>query len=177
MTLPPPFIEGSTNINAIIETPKGSRNKYVFDENTHFFKLKKALPAGMVFPFDFGFIPSTIAEDGDPMDILVLTDAATYPGCLVECQLLGVIKVEQKTSGKLVRNDRVIAVQLDSRLYSSVNHLDELPEGLVKEIVNFFASYKQVSDEMFNYLGNDGPKVALDLIHDCIRANEKEQGA
>ncbi len=169
MKLPQPFIEGTDDINAIVETPKGSRNKYAYDESTDLIKLKKALPAGMVFPFDFGFIPFTIAEDDDPMDILVLTDAPTFPGCLVESKVLGIIKVEQDHDGEKVRNDRVIAVQLDSRLYSSANNIDELPEGLVKEIVNFFASYKQVSGDAFSSLGNDGPEVAVRLIRESIK--------
>jgi inorganic pyrophosphatase len=170
MKLPQPFIDGTDNINAIVETPKGSRNKYAYDEKTDLIKLKKALPAGMVFPFDFGFIPSTVAEDGDPMDILVLTDAPTFPGCLVESKVLGIIKVEQEEDGEKVRNDRVIAVQLQSRMYSSANNIDDLPEGLVKEIVNFFASYNQLSEDLFNPLGNDGPEVAIKLIHDSIKS-------
>ena len=169
MKLPQPFVEGTNNINAIVETPKGSRNKYAYDEETDLIKLKRALPAGMVFPFDFGFIPSTIAEDGDPMDILILTDAPTFPGCLVESKVLGIIKVEQEEDGEKVRNDRVIAVQLHSRMYSSANNIDDLPEGLIKEIVNFFASYNQVSDDVFDPLGNEGPEVAIKLIHDSIR--------
>jgi len=169
MKIPPPFIEGTDHINAIVETPKGSRNKYTYEPEIDAVKLKKALPAGMVFPFDFGFIPSTIADDGDPMDILVLTDAPTFPGCLVECKVLGIIKVEQEEDGKKVRNDRVIAVQLDSRMYSSAGNIDDLPEGLIKEIVNFFASYNQVSEDLFNPLGNEGPDVAIQLIHHCIK--------
>ncbi|MEJ7679937.1 MAG: inorganic diphosphatase [Segetibacter sp.] len=169
MKLPPPFIEGTDNINAIVETPKGSRNKYAYEEKSDMVKLKKALPAGMVFPFDFGFIPSTIAEDGDPMDILVLTDAPTFPGCLVECKVLGIIKVEQEEDGEKVRNDRVIAVQLDSRMYSSANNIDDLPAGLIKEIINFFASYNQLSEDVFNPLGNDGPEIAIKLIHNSIK--------
>lgn len=169
MILPQPFIEGSDCINAIVETPKGSRNKYVYDEQMDIIKLKKALPAGMMFPFDFGFIPSTIADDGDPMDVLVLTDAPTFPGCLVESKILGIIKVEQEEKGENVRNDRIIAVQLSSRLYSSANHIEDLPEGLIKEIVNFFASYNQVSEDVFKHLGNDGPEVAIKLIKDSIK--------
>jgi inorganic pyrophosphatase len=175
MKLPQPFIDGTDIINAVVETPKGSRNKYVYHEETDTIKLKKALPAGMVFPFDFGFIPSTIAEDGDPMDILVLTDAPTFPGCLVECRVLGIIKVEQEKEGQRVRNDRVIAVQTDTRQYSSVNNIDDLPEGLVKEIINFFASYNNVSEDMFHPLGNDGSDVAIKLIHRCIK-NSLGQG-
>ncbi len=169
MKLPQPFIEGTDNINAIVETPKGSRNKYVYDEESDIIKLKKALPAGMVFPFDFGFIPSTIAEDGDPMDILVLTDASTFPGCLVESKVLGIIKVEQEKHGEKVRNDRVIAVQLDSRLYSAANNIDDLPEGLVNEIINFFSSYNDASEDVFKPLGTDGPDAAIKLIKDSIK--------
>ena len=173
MKLPEPFIPGTENINAIVETPKGSRNKYAYDEDTDMMKLKKALPAGMVFPFDFGFIPCTIAEDGDPMDVLVLTDAPTFPGCLVEAKVLGIIKVEQEEDGERVRNDRVIAVQLQSRLYSSANNIDDLPAGLVNEIVNFFASYNNLSEDLFNPLGNDGPDVAIKLIHHSIKSASK----
>lgn len=169
MKLPPPFIKETEDINAIIETPKGSRNKYAYDEEADSIKLKKALPAGMVFPFDFGFIPSSIAEDGDPMDILVLTDAPTFPGCLVESKVLGIIKVEQEEDGEKVRNDRVIAVQLDSRMYASANNIDELPDGLVKEIINFFASYNNLSEDVFNPLGNGGPDVAIALIKKSIK--------
>ncbi len=176
MKLPPPFIEETENINAIVETPKGSRNKYAYDEKTDSIKLKKALPAGMVFPFDFGFIPSTIAEDGDPMDILVLTDAPTFPGCLVECKVLGIIKVEQEKKGEKVRNDRVIAVQTDSRMYSSANNINDLPNGLIKEIVNFFASYNNVSDDVFDPLGNEGPDVAIRLIQKSIKKASENRG-
>jgi inorganic pyrophosphatase len=172
MKLPQPFLDNTNNINAIVETPKGSRNKYAYDEKSDIIKLKKALPAGMVFPFDFGFIPSTIAEDGDPMDILVLTDAPTFPGCLVECKVLGIVKVEQEEEGEKVRNDRVIAVHLNTRMYSSANDINDLPEGLVKEIVNFFESYNKVSEDLFNALGNGGPEEAIKLIQDSIKKAE-----
>ena len=168
MNVPQPFVEGSNTINAIIETPKGSRNKYVYDEEKDLFTLKKALPAGLMFPFEFGFIPHTLAADGDPMDILVLTDAPTFPGCLVECRILGIIKVEQVKKGETVRNDRVIGVQIDSRTYASANTLDELEEGLVNEIVNFFASYNNASDDVFTPLGNAGPEEATRLIQKSI---------
>ncbi|MDB5192983.1 MAG: Inorganic diphosphatase [Segetibacter sp.] len=173
MKLPSTFIEGSDALNALIETPKGSRNKYVYDEDTGGFKLKKALPAGMVFPFDFGFIPYTIAEDGDPLDILVLTDAPTFPGCIIEVNIIGIIKVQQEKKGKNFRNDRVIGVQVDSRLYGSVEKLADLEDGLLKEIIHFFASYNQVSEDQFIPLGNDGSKEALRIIRESIKKAEE----
>jgi len=175
MKVPSPFIKGSKEVNAVIETPKGSRNKYVYDEETGGYKLKKALPAGMVFPFDFGFIPATKAEDGDPMDILVLTDAPTFSGCIVECKVIGIIKVQQEKKGQDVRNDRVIAVQLDSRQYASVERLRDLEEGLLKEIIHFFASYNNITEDKFIPLGNDGAAEAIRLIEESIQtANGQE---
>lgn len=174
MKVPSPFIENSQNINAVIETPQGSRNKYVYDEATGGYKLKRALPAGLIFPFDFGFIPSTIAEDGDPMDVLVLTDAPTFSGCIVECKVIGIIKVEQEKHGHDVRNDRVIAVQLQSREYASVEKLQDLEEGLLKEIIHFFASYNNISEDKFKPIGNDGAKEAIKLIEQSLRKAVKK---
>lgn len=174
MKIPPPFIGETEQVNAIVETPKGSRNKYTYDQEADLCKLKKALPAGMMFPFDFGFIPSTLAEDGDPMDILVLTDAPTFPGCLVECKILGIIKVEQFKKGEYVRNDRVIGLHDESRMFGSVLHIDQLEEGLIREIVHFFESYNNSSDDVFKHLGNEGPEEALKLIKKCIRKGENK---
>src|SRR5436189_4786599 len=87
----PPF-DGSNGVNVVIETPRGSRNKYAYDPRSGLFELRHVLPAGHAFPFDFGFIPSTRAEDGDPIDILVLLDAPTVPGCRLRVRLLGVLR-------------------------------------------------------------------------------------
>jgi inorganic pyrophosphatase len=107
------------------------------------------------------------------MDVLVLTDAPTFPGCVVDCKVIGIIKVEQEKNGKKVRNDRVIAVHLDTRNYSSVEHLDDLEDGLVKEITNFFASYNKMSDDVFKPLGNGDPEEAIVLIRENLQpANE-----
>ena len=82
---------GDGTIQVVIETPKGSRNKYAFDADLKIFQLKKVLPAGMAFPYDFGFIPSNLADDGDPVDVLVLMDEPAFPGCLLKCRVIGVI--------------------------------------------------------------------------------------
>jgi inorganic pyrophosphatase len=174
MKVPSPFIDQTKDINAVIETPKGSRNKYVYDEETGGYKLKKALPAGMVFPFDFGFIPATKAEDGDPMDVLVLTDAPTFSGCIVESKVIGIIKVQQEKHGQDVRNDRVIAVQLESRQYASVERLSDLEEGLLKEIIHFFASYNNITEDKFIPLGNDGASEAIRLIKESLLKADEE---
>src|SRR6202051_4738931 len=98
-------------IQVIIETPKGSRNKYAFDPEQKVFQLKKVLPAGMAFPYDFGFVPSTRAEDGDPVDVLVLMDEPAAVGCLLTCRIIGIIEGEQGKKKNPERNDRIIAIE------------------------------------------------------------------
>src|SRR6266478_3303602 len=88
---------------AIIETPRGCRNKFDYDPESNLFMLAGLLPEGMMFPFDFGFIPSTLGEDGDPLDILVLMDAPAHVGCLIEVRLIGIIQAEQTQDGKTKR--------------------------------------------------------------------------
>src|SRR4026208_1085470 len=105
----PCFAEDGKTINVIVETPKGSRNKFAFDEKQKIFQLKKVLPVGMAFPYDFGFVPSTNAEDGDPVDVLVLMDEPAFPGCLLKCRCVGIIEGEQGKKKKPERNDRIVA--------------------------------------------------------------------
>ncbi len=100
------FVESSHDLNVIIETPKGSRNKFKYDEEFGLFRLSGLLPVGAVFPFDFGFVPSTAGEDGDPLDVLLLMDEPAFAGCLVTSRLIGVIEAEQTEEGKAERNDR-----------------------------------------------------------------------
>jgi inorganic pyrophosphatase len=107
----------------IIDTPKGCRNKYAFDLKHKAYVLKAMLPRGAVFPFDFGSIPGTEAQDGDPLDALVLMDEPAFTGCLIEARLIGVIEAKQTEDGKTERNDRLIAVAAESPGHQKVNHL------------------------------------------------------
>lgn len=152
------------DVNAIIDTPKGSRNKFKFDEKSGLFKLGGALPLGAVFPFDFGYIPSTKGGDGDPLDILILMDEPAFPGCLVKAKLIGVIEAEQTEEKKTTRNDRLIAVAADSRNHSHVRFLGDLNSNLVHEIERFFISYNETKGKRFKVLGRFGPDRAKKLI-------------
>ncbi|MDB5200167.1 MAG: inorganic diphosphatase [Chitinophagaceae bacterium] len=165
MKLPNTFVPDSKNINVIIETPKDSGNKYTFDPKTQLFKLSKILPEGLNFPLHFGFIPGTKGEDGDPLDVLVLMDEPSYPGNLIECKVLGVIKAEQtEKNGKTMRNDRLISAAVESHRYKDFNSIRDLDKYLVKEIINFFITYNEMSKKEFKPLGNKGPAGALKLI-------------
>ena len=96
----------------VIETPRGSGNKLKFDADLGTYRIDRTLPAGMSFPFDFGFLPQTVAADGDPLDVIVLLDAPAFPGCVVLARLIGVLEAEQRDAGhgRWVRNDRLVAV-------------------------------------------------------------------
>src|SRR5579862_8529871 len=127
--------DGNEKIQVIIETPKGSRNKYAFDEEQRVFALTKVLPAGMTFPYDFGFIPSTRAEDGDPTDVLVLMDEPAFPGCLLKCRIIGIIEGEQgKNKKNCERNDRIIAIEQANHSYARIRHIDELGKHFLREL-------------------------------------------
>jgi inorganic pyrophosphatase len=144
-----PFDPKSGNLNVVIDTPKGSRNKYAFDFKINAYKLKTVLPQGTVFPFDFGSIPGTVAEDGDPLDVLILIDEPVFIGCLVETRLLGVIEAEQSEGGKTERNDRLIAVAAESHTNGDLKSLQKLNSKLIGEIEHFFVSYNDVRGKKF----------------------------
>ncbi|HEY0406974.1 MAG TPA: inorganic diphosphatase [Pyrinomonadaceae bacterium] len=159
-----PFVAGSDDLNIIIETPKGSRNKFNYDEDLGLFKLGGMLPAGAVFPFDFGFVPSTLGGDGDPLDVLLLMDEPAFVGCLVEARLIGVIEAEQTEEEETTRNDRLIAVASESRTHKHVRSLSSLNEVVVDEIEHFFVSYNEIKQKVFKPLGRFGPQRALKLV-------------
>src|SRR5438046_1358572 len=118
---------------AIIETPKGSRNKFHYDPDSNLFELGGLLPEGMMFPFDFGFIPSTRGEDGDPLDILVLLDAPAHVGCLIEVRLIGIINAEQTEDGKSEANDRLLGVAIHSYDHEDLTSIDDLNKTLLDQ--------------------------------------------
>ena len=146
------------HVLVIVETPKGSRNKYSFDPDNRIFTLKNVLPAGMSFPYDFGFVPQTEADDGDPLDVLILMEEPAFPGCAVHCRLIGVIEGEQQEKdGTKVRNDRLLAVESNSHFYSEINHVKDLPEQLLREVGEFFVNYHRLEGTRFRVLGTKGP--------------------
>src|SRR3954463_10845866 len=101
-----PRKKGDRTVRVVIETSRGCRNKYSYEPEEEVFVLKKTLPEGHVFPFDFGFVPRTKGEDGDPVDVLMLMDAPTFPGCVVNCRIIGCLEAKQQEEGKWIRNDR-----------------------------------------------------------------------
>jgi inorganic pyrophosphatase len=163
------------NVEVVVETPKGSRNKYAFDPKRKIFTLKKVLPAGMSFPYDFGFVPSTRGGDGDPIDVLVLMDEPAFPGCVLNCRPIGVIEGEQVSDGQTQRNDRVVAVQEDNHSYAAIAHIDDLGKPFVRELGQFFTNYHELWGDTFTVLGVRGPRDARKCIDDGRRSARKKK--
>ncbi len=161
-------------VKAIVETPKGSRNKYKYDPQSGLFECSAALQAGMTFPFEFGFVPSTRAADGDPIDVIVLMDEPSFAGCLVHVRIIGVLEAEQTENGNSFRNDRLIGVHLKSVDYGNLNHWQELEANVRKEIEEFFVNYNRCKGRLFKPLAWRGPKRAYKLLNQSIEFKKQK---
>ncbi|MCU0655420.1 MAG: inorganic diphosphatase [Polyangiaceae bacterium] len=130
--LPAASVRGA--IHVVVESPSGSRNKYKYDPKLGLFRLNRVLPYEASFPFDYGFAPGTRSGDDDPLDVVLLSDAPTFPGCVVRARPVGVLRARKEG----VVNDRLLAVPLVSRLYHDVHDLADLSPGVLLSIERFF---------------------------------------
>ena len=160
---------------AIIETPKGCRNKFDYDPDSRLFTLGGLLPEGMMFPFDFGFIPSTLGEDGDPLDILVLMDAPAHVGCLIQVRIIGIITAEQSEDGKKESNDRLLGVAIHSYDHENLKSIENVSKTLLDQLEAFFISYNKQRGKKFRVTGTGGPKKAIAFLRAGIKARKDEQ--
>lgn len=154
------------SVNAIVETPKGSAIKYSYSSKSSLFRAKRTLPRGMVFPFNFGFVPGTLGADGDPFDILLLDHAPMVCGCHVKARLLAVIEAQQTEGGKMVRNDRVLGMAVDEETPPEFVSAP-LDEALVRQIIFFFASYNKINGKDFKGLRTGNAQDAERLVRDA----------
>jgi inorganic pyrophosphatase len=154
---------------AIIETPKGRRTKFTYENDSGLFSLSKVLPQGFSFPFDFGFIPSTIGEDGDPLDIVVLMDEPTHVGCLLQVRLLGAIKVEQTSENKKIADPRLVGVAVQSFDFADINELADLRQNLTEQFTEFLALYNKNSGTQDKVTGTGDAEEAMDLLEEAAR--------
>jgi inorganic pyrophosphatase len=149
-------------MDIIIETPKGSRQKYTYDKDKKLFRLKKVLSPGLVFPFDFGFIPGTQGQDGDPLDVMVLSEYQGFPGCIMDVRIVGCLQASQTTGRKTYRNDRFIGVLEQSTVYDRITTIEELPTALIDSIKLFFSTY----------LATEGKTVHWEIDLNALQAVE-----
>jgi inorganic pyrophosphatase len=154
-------------VNAIVETPKGSGVKYTYEPSSGLFFLKKVLPAGMVFPHDFGFIPETKGEDGDPLDIIIISEFDTYMGCKIECRLIGSLQAMQwAVNGRKnkIRNDRFFGIPVQSIIFEKVKSMKDLPERHLTELKAFFIQYNKMQKKIFEIEGQSTAQKSLNII-------------
>jgi inorganic pyrophosphatase len=160
---------------AIIETPKGSRNKFDYDPDSGLFMLAGLLPEGMMFPFDFGFLPSTLGEDGDPLDIMVIMDAPAHVGCLIEVRIIGIITAKQTQDEKTETNDRLLGVAIHSYDHENLKTVDDVSKTLLDQVEAFFVSYNKQRGKKFKITGTGGPKNAMKFIQVGLKARKRKK--
>ena len=163
-------VEKGDVVQVIVETPAGSRNKFSFDAEQGIFAHKMALPAGMAFPYDFGFLPQTLAPDGDPIDVLLLMDDPAFSGCAVRGRLIGVIEGQQIDGKKKIRNDRLVVVAEATHRYTNIRKIKDLPDKWTEEVEEFFVNYHNLDGKKYQLLGTKGANEALRLIRKARRA-------
>lgn len=156
-----------SSVDVVVETPKGSAQKYDYVPHTPFFKLSKILPAGMVFPYDFGFIPGTKGEDGDPLDVIVISEFNSFPGVIIKCRIIGGIKAEQskkEDNKEMIRNDRYLAVPKCSNIFQDIAEVKDLPKHVMTELEEFFVDYNKLEGKTFKVLKMMGAKESTAQI-------------
>ncbi|MDB6083212.1 MAG: Inorganic pyrophosphatase [Gammaproteobacteria bacterium] len=156
-------------VNVIIDTPQGSRNKYKYDPALELFKLSRRLPNGMHFPHDFGFIPGTLSEDGDALDVVILTESPGCVGCLMTVRLIGAIRADQVEQRRRIRNDRLVGVAVTPVNRPRLRQLKSLPQSTLVELEQFFVGYNRVHGRKFEPNGRLGARAAELLVDRAIR--------
>lgn len=161
-------------VNAVIETPKNSRHKYALNNKLGIIAFHEVMPDSMQWPYDYGFIPQTAAPDGDPLDVLVITDNGLFSGCLIEVRLIGAV-LESKDG---TDNHRVLGVPLPSagapRMTDTVYDLSELPPTLLDEIMNFLKTYSERQGHHIEQKGVCGPQAAMKLVKQARKQYKKQ---
>src|SRR5215470_3515423 len=147
-------------VNAVVEIPQGSVHKYEYDEKLRVFRLDRTLYSPVHYPGDYGFIPSTRGQDGDPLDLLVLVDAPSFPGCVIEVRPIGVLKMVDQGEN----DEKILAVVENDPVYREIHDCSEVFPHLLKEIEHFFSIYKNLEGKKTEIAGWSGAKAARKLI-------------
>jgi inorganic pyrophosphatase len=169
----PPFTEDG-DVHVVVETPRGSRAKFAYDPKLESFALSKSLLTGLTYPHDWGFVPSTKADDDDPLDIMLIHDAATFPGLVVTCRVIGILQIEQKSKKKSERNDRLFAVPRRSHSERALQDVRDLTKPIQEELEKFFIATDELEDKKLNIIGWKGPKAAIQAIKDAAKSYAKD---
>ena len=171
-SLPHQLDKKKCECRVVIETPKGRRNKFKYDSELEAFTLGGLLPEGLSFPYDFGFVPSTVAQDGDPIDVMVLMEEPAHVGCVLIVRLVGVIEAQQTEDGETIENDRLIAVAVHSYAHQHIKSIADVNKSLLDQVCEFFTSYNKSRGKKFKVTGMHGPSRAVKLLQQSINARK-----
>ena len=168
-----PIGEGAPDeINAVIEIPRGQTNKYEYDKQLNVFRLDRNLFSPVHYPGDYGFIPSTLSDDGDPLDVLVLVDAPSFPGCLMIVRPIGMLKMIDQ--GR--EDEKILAVGTNNPIYNDIHDYQKLYPHLLLEIEHFFSVYKELEAKTTRISGWQDAEQARAMILEC-QANFGEKNS
>lgn len=156
-------------INVVVEIPKGSQNKYEYDKKHNMIKLDRVLFSPFHYPGDYGIIPQTLSEDGDPLDALVLVTIPTYPGILIEARPIGMLRM--KDEGK--PDDKIICVSTNDPRYLHTAEIDDIAQHNLKEMAHFFQVYKDLEGKKVEVLGWESATKAKEIIMDAVKRYKK----
>ena len=149
-----------TEVNAVIEIPRGDTNKYEYDKELHVFRLDRNLYSPVHYPGDYGFIPSTLSDDGDPLDVLVLVDAPSFTGCVMTVRPIGALRMTDQES----EDEKILAVGLNNPIYKNLKDYSELYPHLLLEIEHFFSIYKELEAKRTRIKGWEDADVARKIV-------------
>lgn len=161
-----PAFMTSRTFRVVVESPRGSTVKLKFDAKLGVMTLSRPLTVGLTYPFDWGFVPGTSAPDGDPVDAVVVWDTATFPGIVLPCRAIGVIRIDQREAGhrRRQRNDRVVALPLNAPRFEHIRSARDVPARARRELEQFFLAVTALEGKDVRILGWQGPAAALRLI-------------
>ena len=169
-----PTFSAARVFHVVVESPRGSALKLKYDPRWEVMTVSRPLALGVTFPFDWGFIPSTTSQDGDPLDALVLWDVSSYPGVVLSCRAIGVMQVEQNRTNseqsERIRNDRILAVPEAARRERDVETIDQLASRLKEELEQFTIASTALEGKDVRIVGWGDPRTALALIEDMTSA-------
>ena len=150
-------------VNAVIEIPRGQTNKYEYDKELHVFRLDRNLYSPVHYPGDYGFIPSTLSDDGDPLDVLVLVDAPSFTGCVMTVRPIGFLEMVDQGQG----DEKVLAVGINNPIYEGVGDYDELYPHILRGIEHFFTIYKELEAKTTEIVGWRDAGRAREIVSEC----------
>jgi len=167
-----PAGEGAPDeVTVVIEIPRGQTNKYEYDKQLHVFRLDRNLYSPVHYPGDYGFIPSTLSDDGDPLDALVLVDAPSFPGCLMTVRPVGMLEMVDQGKG----DEKILAVGINNPIYKDVRDYNDLYPHVLLEVEHFFTIYKELEAKTTRVIGWQNAERAREMVSECLERYAAKQ--